>query len=103
METRNNLGGGGVRNVAQDIECTYSREPKALFHGREAGFFDIEHTLCKVARKQGNMRTKSPKWLTPTTKKGRMAPLKRLHEMDSDDSVTDGSWKRRKVIRNNPK
>jgi len=72
-----------------------SRAAKALFHGNEVGFFDIEHILCKVTRKQGNMRTKSPAWPNPTK-----SQRKKLHEMDSDDSVADGLRKRRKVIRN---
>jgi len=80
-----------------------SNAAKTLFDGREVGLFDIEHTLCKVARKQGNMRTKSPEWPNPLTKKVRMEQKKRPHAMDSDDSVADRSRKLRKVSRNNPK
>ena len=39
---------------------------KAMFHGSEASIFDIEHALCKVARKQNVRATMSPNWRTNT-------------------------------------
>ena len=87
----------GLEMLHRTLNTLLSPAAKALFHGREVGLFDIEHVLCKVARKQGNMQTKSPDWLNPMTKKGRMAQRKRhIHEVDHE-LLLDGLWKRQKV------
>jgi hypothetical protein len=54
-------------------------------------------TARKVARKPGNMRTKSPGWPNPMTKNGGTAQRKRhIHEVDHELPL-DGLWKRRKA------
>jgi hypothetical protein len=87
--------------LCETLNSHLSPVAKGLFHGGEVGLFDIEHTLCKVARKQGNMRTKSPEWLRPTTKRTLMQGKRNIHQMDSDEYVPDASLKRQKVVRNN--
>jgi hypothetical protein len=60
----------GLEMLHRTLNTLLSPAAKALFHGRQVGVFDIEHALWKVARKQGNMRTKSSDWLNLITKKG---------------------------------
>jgi hypothetical protein len=50
----------GLEMLHRTLNTLLSHAVKALFHGREVGLFDIDHALCKVARKQGNMQTRSP-------------------------------------------
>lgn len=86
--------------LRETLNRDLSPAAKGLFHGGEVGLFDIEHTLCKVARKQRNKQTKSPEWPKPMTK--RAISKRKIDQLDSDEYVDDASPKRRKVIRNNP-
>jgi len=88
--------------LCETLNSHLSPVAKGLFHGGKVGLFDIEHTLCKVARKQGNMRTKSPQWPKPMTKRTLTQGKRNIHQMDSDEYVPDASRKRQKVVRNNP-
>ena len=87
----------GLEMLYRTLNTLLSPAAEALFHDGQVGVFDIEHALCKVGRKQGNMRTKSPEWANPMMKKGRMAQRKRrIHDVDHE-LLIDGLWKRQKV------
>ena len=87
----------GLEILHRTLNSLLSPDVKALFYGGEVGLFDIEHVLCKVARKQGNMRTKSPDWPNPMMTKGSMARRKRcIHEVDHE-LLIDGLRKRQNV------
>jgi hypothetical protein len=87
----------GLEMLHRTLNTLLSPAVKALFHGGEVGLFDIEHALCKVARKQGNMRTKSPDWPNPMTKKERVTQRKRGIEEVEHELQIDGLRKRQKV------
>ena len=50
---------------------------RALFHGGEVGIFDVEHILCKIAKKQATHGTASQGWAT--IRKGKFALKQKRH------------------------
>jgi hypothetical protein len=70
VETTSDSGRGGVLEILhRTLNTLLSPAVKALFHGGEAGLFDIEHALCKLARKQRNMRDKVASLAEPDDEK----------------------------------
>jgi hypothetical protein len=55
---------------------------KAMFHGSKASVFDVEHALCKVARKQNARATMSLIWSANTASENN-----KRKEKDSDSSL----------------
>ena len=93
---------GLLEMLCETLNRHLSPVAKGLFHGGEVGLFDIEHILCKMARKQGNIWTKSPEWLSPMTERTLTQGKRNIHQICSDEYVPDASLKRQKVGRKNP-
>lgn len=66
---------------------------KMLFHGGEVGLFDVEHILCKVARKQQKSTTLSIVWRS----KLKEADLKRKSKSIEGTKTVQPARKRRKA------
>jgi hypothetical protein len=75
-----------LRNV---LNTQLSQMSKDLFHEREVGYFDVEHVLCKVSRKQGKDRTMPIVWTKTAATKGG------LKRKIPEESISEQSKRRR--------
>jgi len=81
-----------LSSISDTLNVELSPSAKSLFHGGEVGLVDVEHILCKIARKQQRQPTRSAVWLEHSGSK-----RKRTITEETKDAKT--GLERRRVAR----